>query len=77
MTWNEYLAAKETRPRTIESQVLAKLGGRLEEFFLDEVGGQLVLRGKARSYHVKQLALHEVMALTNRPILGNRIEVHH
>lgn len=79
MTWNEFLETKSrnARPTSIEYRVLDKLGGRLEEFSLDDVGGQLVLRGRARSYHVKQLAQHEVMALTGRQILGNRIEVLH
>lgn len=75
MTWNEYLTERENGAGGIESMVLAKLGGRLEEFTLDEVGGQIILRGRAKSYHVKQLAQHEVMALTDRQILGNRIEV--
>lgn len=78
MTWEEFVTERTKIPEhtTIESRVLAKLGSRLREFFLDEVGDQLVLRGKARSYHVKQLAQHEVMAMTNRPILANTIEVH-
>lgn len=59
----------------IESKVLAKLGGRLMEFQVAEENGQLVLRGRATSYHVKQLAQHEVMELTATPIRTNRIVV--
>jgi hypothetical protein len=58
----------------IERQVNAKLRGRLQEFLVDEHDGQLVLHGKARSYHAKQLAQQEVLALTSQRIL-NRIEV--
>lgn len=59
----------------LEDRVAAKLGGRLREFSVGQVGGQLVLHGKASSYHVKQLAQHEVMSLTDQPILCNQIEV--
>jgi hypothetical protein len=59
----------------LESAVLSKLRGRLRDFSIEEVGEQLVLRGVASSYHVKQLAQHEVMTLTTRPILSNRITV--
>ncbi|MFO0945342.1 MAG: hypothetical protein U1D30_05255 [Planctomycetota bacterium] len=59
----------------IASRVREKLAGRLEDFVVGEVGGKLILEGKAKSYHVKQLAQREVMALTSTPILHNRIEV--
>lgn len=59
----------------IATRVMEKLGGRLRGFGLDLVGGRLVLRGDASSYHVKQLAQHEVMSMTDRPILSNRIVV--
>lgn len=78
MTWDELNALDPNGKReSIESRVLAKLGGRLEEFFMDEVGGQLVLGGKAKSHHVKQLAQHEVMHLTSVPIIHNNIKVLH
>jgi hypothetical protein len=77
MTWEEFTFQDRSanQPDSIESQVIAKLGSRLAEFTLDEVEDKLVLRGRARSYHVKQLAQQEVMCLTNRPILHNSIEV--
>lgn len=59
----------------IETRVREKLAGRLEDFVVGEVGGKLVLEGRAKSYHVKQLAQREVMALTSTPILHNRIKV--
>ena len=73
MTFQEFIAEQDNP--SIESQVFAKLGGRLHELTLDEVDDQVVIRGRAASYHVKQLAQHEVMSLTTRPILHNRIEV--
>jgi hypothetical protein len=35
----------------------------------------LILRGRARCYHIKELAQHAVMQATQLPILINRIEV--
>ena len=72
---NPTACEEPTSNPSIESQVLAKLRGRLCEFFLHEEAGRLVLSGTARSYHVKQLAQQEVMGLTSRPIHRNRIEV--
>lgn len=69
------VTAMDSAPKSIETQVLAKLGSRLREFCLDVVGGQVVLHGKASSYHVKQLAQHQVMGLTDQPIHSNQIEV--
>lgn len=78
MTWDELNAlGSHGRRESIESRVLAKLGGRLEEFYMDEVGGQLILGGTARSQHVKQLAQQEVMNLTEAPVIHNHIRVMH
>jgi hypothetical protein len=38
-------------------------------------GEGLVLQGRARSYHAKQLALQATMEITERPILANEIRV--
>jgi hypothetical protein len=35
----------------------------------------LVLRGRAATYHAKQLAQHAAMELATMPILSNEIEV--
>lgn len=59
----------------LETAVVAKLGGRIRSFSIEQVGEQLVLRGEAISYHVKQLAQQQVMSMTNREILSNRIRV--
>lgn len=77
MTWQEHVAfaEPETGIGRIESQVLNKIGSRLSEFSVDEVEDHLVLRGRASSYHVKQLVQHEVMGLTDQRIRSNQIEV--
>lgn len=66
-----------TSAALIESRVRAKFAGRLEGFHVDWEDDQLVLGGVARSHYVKQLAQREVMSLTDRPILHNRIRVPH
>lgn len=77
MTWhtNGATALDSDRLET-EALVRSKFSGRLKEFALHERDGTWVLVGRACSYHVKQLALHEVMQLTDRPI-GNHIRVIH
>ncbi len=59
----------------IEWLVRTRLRGRLQEFRLVVEEAGLVLHGKARSYHTKQVAQHEVMAATGLPIAANHIEV--
>jgi len=77
MTWNEYLArtALLDCEETIESIVLGRLQGRLLDFWVEDTDEGVVLRGVASSYHVKQLAQHEVQRLTPQPIAANAIEV--
>jgi hypothetical protein len=52
-----------------------QLGGRLRDFRLEVRDGGIVLRGRAPTYHAKQLAQHAVMSATDLPILRNEIEV--
>ena len=61
--------------RQLESLVLARLRGRVQSFQLIMESRGLVLRGKVRSYHAKQVAQHAVMAVADVPILANDIEV--
>lgn len=77
MTWQEHaiFADPQSGVGRIESVVLNKIGSRLSEFSVDEIENRLVLRGRASSYHVKQLVQHEVMEMTTQLILSNQIEV--
>ncbi len=59
----------------IENRIRHQLGGRLRDFRLEIADAGVVLRGRARTYHAKQLAQHAVMAATDLPILRNEIEV--
>lgn len=59
----------------IAARVRHQLSGRLRDFRLELTGAGLVLRGRAPTYHAKQLAQHAVMGATDAPILRNEIEV--
>jgi hypothetical protein len=59
----------------LESQVQARLNGRVRHLRLVVRGCGLIMMGRARTYHAKQLAQHAVMEATALPILANEIEV--
>lgn len=56
-------------------QIQYQLSGRLRDFRLKRRSDGLILRGRTRTYHAKQLAQHAVMRATDLPILHNEIEV--
>lgn len=59
----------------LEARVQVRFGARIRDFRLVILENGLVLRGRAKSFHVKQLAQHAVMKAAVLPILANEIEV--
>jgi len=59
----------------IAAQVRHQLSGRLRELRLSATAAGLVLRGRATTYHAKQLARDAVMRATDLPIVRDEIEV--
>lgn len=59
----------------LELQVQSRLGSRVRDLRLVAGAQGLILRGRAPTYHAKQLAQHALMAATRLPILANEIEV--
>ena len=59
----------------LESEAGEKLRGRLSGLRIELYGGGVVIRGTARSFYAKQLALHAVMTGTHLPVVRNEIEV--
>ncbi len=59
----------------LEELVRRQLGARVREFRLSFRDSGLVLRGRAKSHHAKQLALQALMNVTRAPIRFNEIEV--
>jgi hypothetical protein len=78
---NLQCSQRESDPRTseraaeLEAYSHCRLGGRVRDFRLDVVNQAVVVRGRAQSYHAKQLAQKAVMEMTDLPILANEIEV--
>ena len=60
----------------LEELVQSRLNGRLRSFQLAIRDHGLVLRGRAATYHTKQLAQHAIMGATQVPILANNVEVY-
>jgi hypothetical protein len=59
----------------LEELVRQRLCGRLRDFRLSIRDAGLVLGGRARSHHAKQLAQHALMNITSAPIKANEIAV--
>ncbi len=59
----------------LEQDVQGRLHGLVRDFRLLMRGDGLVLEGRTRTYHAKQLAQHAVMNAVNLPIIANEIEV--
>jgi CheY-like chemotaxis protein len=68
-------AATADPPSPVDGLVGALLGRRVRDLLVEVRPTGLVLRGRADSYHVKQLAQHAATAVTGLPVLANRIEV--
>jgi hypothetical protein len=60
---------------SLEHRILSRIGHRVRDLRVVERPEGLVLKGRAVTYHAKQLAQHAAMDLTNRLILANDIEV--
>jgi hypothetical protein len=61
--------------KELENRVLARIGRRLRNFGIELFPERVVLRGQAASYHIKQLAQHELLDLLPGRKLVNAIEV--
>ncbi len=68
------MTASESVAR-IEGHVRCRLIGRVRDFRLIVLDQGLILRGRANTYHAKQLAQQAVMEASSLPIRVNEIEV--
>ena len=59
----------------LAEQVRCQLGGRVQDLRLLPRDDGLVLQGRCRSQHARQLAQHLVVANTHVSLLANEIEV--
>jgi hypothetical protein len=60
---------------SVERLVRGRLRGRVRDLCLEVRDHGVVLHGRTRTYYVKQLAQHLVMAGTGLRVLANEIEV--
>jgi hypothetical protein len=61
--------------RQLAAHVHGRVWGQVEGLRLEVRGHGLVLRGRARTYYVKQLAQHAVLGASPLPLVANEIEV--
>lgn len=59
----------------LEELVQARLSGQVRDLRIQVRDHGLILQGRARTYHAKQLAQHLAMTAGDLPILANEIEV--
>jgi len=64
-----------TREENLESLIERRLGNRIRDVRVMVRPTGLILRGRAATYHAKQLAQHAAMEKATMPILSNEIEV--
>jgi hypothetical protein len=64
-----------THEERLEVLMQRRLGNRIRDLRVLLRGAGVILKGRAATYHAKQLAQHAAMDLTNLPILANDIEV--
>jgi hypothetical protein len=85
MTTQQQQRRMEPRPSTrcgtgddlaerIRGQVERRAPGRIRDLEVDTIGGRVVLRGRSRTFYVKQLAQQAVLDL-GPSLLDNRIVV--
>jgi hypothetical protein len=61
--------------KELENRVLARTGRRLRNLGIELFPERVILRGQAATYHIKQLAQHELLDLLPGRQLENAIEV--
>jgi CheY-like chemotaxis protein len=62
-------------PSPLDALLATRIGRRVRDLRVEVRVGGLVLRGRAESFHVKQLAQQAATAVTALPVIANRIEV--
>lgn len=65
-----------TRQEELEAIVQRRVGGRVRNLQVIARPDGVIIRGRAPTYHAKQIAQHAVMELAGQRILANDIEVY-
>ena len=77
ITENESVSTTVALPcvEQIEARILSRVAGRVQNLHVIVRQDGVILQGRARTYHVKQLAQHAVLELPGVRLLANDIEV--
>ena len=67
-TRTELLLKQHRLASQIEDQITARASGRITDLHVVCSADSVVLQGRARSYHVKQLAQEAALDLMDRPL---------
>lgn len=59
----------------LEARILSRVAGRVQNLQILVLENGVILKGRARTYHVKQLAQHAVLEMPGVRLLANDIEV--
>jgi hypothetical protein len=59
----------------LETHIKTQLGTRVRHLGVVYRNKGIIMRGRAHTFHAKQLAQHLVMKMTSVPILANEFEV--
>jgi hypothetical protein len=59
----------------VEAHVRSRVWGQVKGLELRVLERGILIRGRARTYYVKQLAQHAVLETSQLPLAGNQIEV--
>jgi len=59
----------------VEHRIRQSTHGRIRNLVVEEVEGQVIVRGQAPSQHAKQLALHGALELLSGDCFAERITV--
>ena len=59
----------------LESRVADQLNGQVRHFRVFACDGGILLKGRARTYHAKQMAQHIVMKASKQRIVANQMDV--
>ena len=59
----------------IEGHIERRASGRIRDLHVVCSDGMIILMGRSRTYHAKQLAQHALMSETSLPIHANEIDV--
>jgi hypothetical protein len=66
---------KPTLIQQIEARVLESTYGRIKNLSVEEIKGQVVVRGQVPSHHTRQLALHGALELLSGDRFSSMITV--